>query len=310
MKKTFLLLLNCFLLCLNANASEKVAHSPKVNMWVTDSGMKVAYVHVPNMIINLELAFHAGSSRDGANYGLASLTNNLVSAGGEKLSFDEIASQFDNSGVIFSYNSGKDSATLSLQSLSSKEFFEPAISTFTDMIKAPNFSDNDFTRIRSHALQEIKFKDQSPISVAYKNFFSAMYHDHPYSHPSYGTEETVKLISQDMVKSFYNKHYCKENAVLAIVGDITEKEAHVLANRISSSLPSGSTLPSLEVIKEISSADVKVTYPSSQSTLVLGGLGVTPHSKDIFALDLASSILGGGLDSRLSIDIREKRGLV
>ena len=131
---------------------------PDIERWQTKDGMKVAYMRVPNNILNINLTFDAGAVRDESSYGLASLTNNLVTAGGKTLNLDSIANSFDFSGAVFSNDVRKDYATLNLQLVNAPEYFDTAFNTLLDVIAAPNITEVDFSRIKNQQIQYISYK--------------------------------------------------------------------------------------------------------------------------------------------------------
>jgi zinc protease len=283
---------------------------PDIERWQTKDGMKVAYMRVPNNILNINLTFDAGAVRDESSYGLASLTNNLVTAGGKTLNLDSIANSFDFSGAVFSNDVRKDYATLNLQLVNAPEYFDTAFNTLLDVIAAPNITEVDFSRIKNQQIQYISYKKQDPSTVAFETFFSKLYDNHPYSHPTDGTLESLSEIDIAAVQKFYKKYYNSSNAILVIVGDVNIANAKSIASKISDVLPKGDRAPKLPKVTEVKASETKLVFPASQATLVLGKLGITPQNTDLYGLDLATSILGGGLDSRLMKEIREKRGLV
>ena len=281
-----------------------------VEKWAATSGMKVSFVKVPNKIINIKLIFDAGSARDGNNYGLAALTSSLVDAGGATLSLDQIANSFDSVGSIYGSSISKDYATISLQSAVGYGYFEKAFSIFIDVIAAPNFSDKDFNRAKDQTMQSIKIMQQDPEKVAFQQFFHELYQGHPYGHLKYGSLETVKALTKKDVQSFYRNYYAAANASLVIVGDVDISDAKHIAAKIDEALPAGEPAPMQKLAVSNGAKHKKISHSSSQSTLIFGKLGIAANNKDFFALELGSHILGGGMKSRLSEDIREKQGLV
>ena len=305
MRKIYLF---CFSILLNYCYAFSTADS--IQRWDTTTGLSVAYLRIPNQIVNINLIFDAGSSRDGNNFGLASLTNALVSSGGENLKLAEIDDALDTSGAVFSSNTRKDLAILRFQSLSSDEYFRPAFETLLDIVAAPNVAPNDFSRVKSQYIQYTKLKKQNPSTIAFEKLFSDLYENHPYGHPTDGTAKTLEKITVKDVKKFYNNYYCSENAIVVIVGDLDISKAKDVANKIGKALPSGAKAKPLTATYEAKSVNSKVDFPGTQATLLLGKLGVKPQNTDLYGLNLAASILGGGLDSRLMSEIRKKQGLV
>ena len=281
-----------------------------VQRWMTATGMQVAYVHVPNRIINIEMTFDAGASRDGKQYGLASLTGALIDSGGATLNVEQIANQLASTGTQFSVDVARDAVSLRLQAMSEPHYFDKGFAVFTDMLAAPTFTTEDFRRVKNQLLQHIALRGQDPESVAFDAFYAGLYHDGPYGHPIDGVADTVTKLTPKVVKQFYGRYYCAANASLVIVGDIDLAHAKHIATKIDATLPVGQQADVLPAIVDHPAVHQTIPFPSTQATLVFGKLGIAASNPDIYAVRLASDIVGGGLESRLGQAVREQQGLV
>jgi zinc protease len=126
-----------------------------------------------------------------------------------------------------------------------------------------------------------------------------------------GEADSVKAITRDDLVAFHQRYYTGSNAVIAIVGDVDREQAEALARRIVGGLPEGESAPALpEVEGREEGVQAHESFPSQQSHLLLGQAGITRDDPDYFPLYVGNHILGGsGLISRLSVQIREQRGL-
>ena len=262
------------------------------------------------MIINVSLAFDAGASRDGDLAGLASLTNSLVDAGGKTLSEEKIANNFADVGSVFFSDVKKDYAMLGVKFLAEEQAEETTINTLLDLLSVAKIPDNTFTRVKSQTLQSIKHQQQDPETVAFDNLFQQLYPNHPYGHNNLGTESSLKNISLAKVVNFYNRYYVAQNGVVIIVGDINRKDAENLARKIAKTLPQGATAKPLPVAMPNKAEEKFIPFQSSQTTMVMGEVAISPQNEDYYALKVAENILGGGIQSWLSREIRVKQGLV
>lgn len=96
-----------------------------------------------------------------------------------------------------------------------------------------------------------------------------------------------------------------------MVGAIDEKKAHELADELLQQLPKGQAAPEVPIAPQLTTSEKKdIDFPSSQTVIRLGQIGINHHSPDYFPLTVGNYILGGGaLVSRLANEVREKRGL-
>jgi len=286
--------------------------SPKIETWKTSKGTEVYYVHSPELpMVDMEIVFDAGGSRNGDLPGLAALTNGLLSLGAGGLDADAISSGFESLGAVYGSDSGYDSASVSLRSLTDKTLLSKAIENIKLVISKPDFTDESLERRRARTLIALKSKQQSPAALAKDAFMSAVYQSHPYASPNDGTEESIKAITRDDIVSFYKQHYVASNALVAIVGAVDRKQAEQIAEDLTSGLAQGKKAKSLEKVKDLEKADtVVIEHPSAQTHILVGQPGLKRGDPDYFPLYVGNHVLGGGgMVSRLFEEVREKRGL-
>jgi zinc protease len=299
-----------FLLFLFVNLSAQA--SPNIETWKTSKGTEVYYVHAPELaMVDMEIVFDAGGSRNGDLPGLAGLTNGLLSQGAAGLNADEISNGFESLGAIYGSNSGYDSASVSLRSLTDETLLTKAIENLKWVVSKPDFPKEALERRRSRSLIGLKAKQQSPGALARDTFMSAVYQSHPYASPNDGTEKSITAIKRKDISAFYKKYYVASNAIVAIVGAVDRKQAEQIAEEITSELEQGEKAKPLEEVKALDKADsIFIEHPSAQTHILVGQPGLKRGDPDYFPLYVGNHVLGGGgMVSRLFAEIREKRGL-
>lgn len=202
-------------------------------------------------------------------------------------------------------------ASFSLRSLTEPSKLQPAADLLALILKQPTFPQDAFARVQSNALVGLQAQKQSPDEITSEAFFKAVYGTHPYASDPSGNEVSVKAMTVDDLKAFYKQYYVARNAVVAIVGAIDRSGAEKLANTLVGGLPEGTAAAKLPEVTSLTEATVvKLSHPSTQTHVMLGQPGIRRADPDYFALYLGNHILGGnGLVSRISDEIREKRGL-
>ena len=286
--------------------------SPKIQHWQTSNGARVYFVEAPELpILDMQITFDAGAARDGKQLGLAVLTNGLLAEGAGGLSAEQISEQFDSIGARFGNDAQRDMSMLTLRSLSEKKYLDPAIKLLATILQKPEFPQAAFERERNRLLQAIKQRKQRPGKLADLSFFKAVYNDHPYGSLPSGMAETVEALTIEDLKTFYKKYFVDKNAVISIVGNFTRSQAGQLAESVIKDLPAGKRAAALpEVTALEAAATINIEHPSAQTHILVGQPGIKRGDPDYFALYVGNHILGGsGLTSRLSNEIREKRGL-
>ena len=283
-----------------------------IQHWTTENGARVYFVAAPELpIVDVQLMFDAGSTRDDGKDGVALLTNALLFEGAGNLNAQQIAEQFEDLGAQYGGDSARDSSTLSLRSLSESKVLDPALDALALVLTKPTFPKDAFERERKRLLVGIEQRKQSPGALGDEAFYKAVFKSHPYATQPDGVENTVKALKVDDLKSFYKRHYVASNLVIAIVGDVDRSRAEEIANRIVKDLPKGNPAQAIPEVSMTESAEtIKIDHPSAQTHILMGHPGVKRGDPDYYALFVGNHILGGnGLVSRLSNEIREQRGL-
>jgi len=286
--------------------------SPSIEHWQTNNGARVYFVAAPELpMIDIKVVFDAGSARDGKQAGLALLTNAMLNEGAGGLNVDQLAVAFEDVGAQFSNGSQRDMASVSLRSLTDKNALEPALAMFNTVLTQADFPQDAFERIKKQILIGLQAEKQSPSAIATRQFHKALYGTHAYANMPIGNDVSVKKIKRDDIEAFYQRYYVANNAIIVLVGAVDIQYAKLIAEQVSSGLKPGVRSAKIAAVSPIKSAQtIDITHPSSQTHIMMGQLGVKRGDHDYFPLYVGNHILGGsGLVSRLSDEVREKRGL-
>ena len=289
-----------------------ISAGPKIQHWTTDKGGQVFFVHAPGLpMIDLRVLFDAGSARDGKQFGVAALTSALLDTGTEQWDADTIAERLDQVGAELGTGASRDLAFVSLRCLTRKGILDSSLETLRQIIGAPRFNEKDFKREKKRLLVGLSHREESPGAVASIAYYKALYGEHPYAHPTSGFVDTVEPLTRDDLLAFYRRYYSASNATVVMVGDVSRERAESITQLVLNDLPDGSPLTDIPKIQAGKAAKVeRLKFPSKQ-THVLSGLPVlTRMDPDYLPLYVGNHILGGsGLVSRISEEVREKRGL-
>lgn len=288
------------------------ARSFNTEQWETSNGAKVVFYAAKEVpMLDINIAFAAGSAYDGQQFGLSALTARLLAQGNGTLDANQIAEKLADTGAQYDNESSRDMAAFSLKTLTEETALNSALATFALIINKPNFKQDAFNREKNQQIAAILQAQQSPDEIANQVFFTNLYKKHPYAHPVNGTLDTVKKISVWQVRDFYKHYYVARNAVIVLVGAIDSNKAHQIAEQLVQSLPAGNNSTPIAKAEPLTSAEtIKINFPSSQTMLRLGQIGIEHSNPEYFPLMVGNYILGGGaLVSRLSNEVREKRGL-
>ncbi|HEX9810535.1 MAG TPA: pitrilysin family protein [Burkholderiales bacterium] len=293
-------------------ASATAGAVPKIEQWTMANGTRVYFVRATELpLVQLRAVFDAAGSRDPADKsGLARMTNTMLAQGAADLDVNQIAAGFENLGAEFGASSERDMTIVELRSLSDAGLLDPALDLFAKVVGKPTFPVDALERERAKALVALQLDLQSPGAIAQKAFMRALYGDHPYANDPAGTAESLGKITRGDLVNHHKRYYTGATAWLAIVGNATTADAKAIAERALGRLPRGEAAPPLPAVKPLTKASREViAFPAQQSHVLIGQPAIARDDPDYFPLIVGNySLGGGGLVSRLSDEIREKRG--
>ncbi len=302
------------ILLLATAASFSANATLKIQQWQTAAGSEVYFVENHDLpIIDISANFAAGSARDSKEKsGLAGITKHMMTLGAAGMTDEDISNKLADIGAALGSEFDADRASFKLRTLSSKAEQTQALNVFNAILHKPDFPDAVLTREKARIISSLEESATKPESVSNKAFMTALYGNHPYALDENGEPETVAAIKQVDLKTFYNTHYTSKGAVIALIGDLTVSQAHEVADHISDGLPHTPVIAALPAVTLPTSANEQIiAHPASQSHILLGYPGIKRGDPDLFPLYVGNYILGGGgFVSRLTEEVREKRGLV
>ncbi|WEJ62416.1 M16 family metallopeptidase [Thiomicrorhabdus lithotrophica] len=284
-----------------------------IQSWQTTSGAKVMYVQANQLpMLDIEVAFDAGSARDADSWGVAAMTSGLLGTATSKLNEDQVSETFNSIGAQIGSSVTRDSASISIRTLTRPEIMQTALNTFETLISDTQFTKPIFDREMQRLKIGLKQKSVEPQVISNETLWKTLYGNHPYAHPTSGTLESVESITLDSLKAFYKKYYVASNAVISIVGNVNKAQAKEIAEKLMQNLPKGQKAPGLVAPKAINKhKSITIDFDSTQTYYSLAQLGIERGHPDYAALFVGNHILGGsGFGSLLMEEVREKRGLV
>jgi zinc protease len=238
------------------------------------------------------------------------ITNGLLTDGAGKLDADGIAESIDRVGAQLSVDSLRDMALVSLRTLTEETALKQSLDVLSSVINGPTFEQDDIDRNLQAMKIGLRQEEQAPDEVASKAFYRVLYKDHPYAMPSNGTNESLPLLNRERIVAFHQKYYVAKNAVIVLVGAIDRGRAEQIAEQVIGNLPAGERAAGLPGVHAVKGQREEIAFPSTQSHIYIGVPVLSRDDPDYFPLYVGNHVLGGsGLVSRISEEVREKRGL-
>lgn len=260
-------------------------------------------------IIAFNISMPAGSAYDPAGKaGLASFAATMMDEGAGNLSSKAFHEAIANRAIGFSARADRDHLVISITTL--KEHAPEAMRLLQMALTKPRFEADALARVRTQTIQSLQQDEAEPPRVAGRAFARAFFGGHPYGHSTIGDIKSVSSITTADLKAFARRHWVKHGLKVAVAGDITKPALTKLLADTFLPVP-GNPPPALPNIGRLGRPGVHVTpMPVPQPTAIFGLPGIMRDDPDFIPGYVANYILGGGgFSSRLTDEVRVKRGL-
>lgn len=290
-----------------------------IQQWVQPSGAKVFLVESPAIpMVDVQVNFDAGSRRDptgqsGLASAMAAMSDKGVLAQGDSAALDEnaLSEAWADLGAGFGASATQDRLSFSLRSLTYPDLLPKAVQLAARQLSAPAFPDPIWQREHERWGAAIRQANTRPATLAQQAFSSAVYGAHPYGVDT--TETTLAHISTPDMRQRYAQMVRPCGAQVTVVGAVSRPQADRLVTQLLARLPGGEC-PALPVVAEVAplenAVEQRIAFNSAQAHVLIGQPGIRRDDPDYFALTVGNYILGGGgFVSRLTTEVREKRGL-
>ena len=273
----------------------------------------VAVLHHEQPAVSMRMLVGAGSASDPKEkLGLAHLLASLLdqgTRGATARSARELNDAIDSIGGAVGAGAARDLSLVNMVVL--KDSFEPGLRMLADMVERPAFAQEEIDRKRQQALSLLRVSLEDPEFLANAVFDRLVYGFNSYGVPDGGTPVTMEGITRDDLVALHDRYFVPNNAILAIVGDVTAEEAFDTVKKVF-----GDWNPrDVRRDRQVQPPDptrrvIVIDRPDAvQTEIRVGDVGIPRNHSDYMALNLAIRILGGEGSNRLHQVLRTDRGL-
>ncbi len=282
-----------------------------IQQWTTTQGMHVLFVEEHTLpMLDVQLDVHAGTASDPAGReGLAALVAENLNDGTPLHDEDALARLFADLGAVYGVHSDIDRSGVNLRTLSAPATRAAALDGLVEILQTPLFPAAAFERERKRALSALQESLAQPAGLAERAFYPRLFPAHGYG--AVVSAASLERITRDDLAAFYAQHWHAARSVLTLVGDLSRADAEALAERLGAALPAGPAVadPSAPTMPPVS-GELHIAHPAAQAHILLGQPAFAYGDPDYVPLMVANYVLGGGgFSSRLTDEVREKRGL-
>lgn len=290
-----------------------------ITHWTQPSGAQVFLVESPSIpMVDVRIELDAGGRRDPVGKaGLASLMAAAMADGvratAREPALDEngLGNAWADLGATFSAGASADRLSFSLRSLTDPDLLQKAVALAARQIAEPAFPAATWRRDRPKWLASLKEANTRPATLAERAFAEGVYAGHPYGAEM--TEATLMRIGVQDMAALHARMVRPCYARVTVVGAVNRVQADALVAQLFARLPT-KPCPALPPVPEVQSLlkaqQTEIAFASAQAHILMGQPGYPRSDPDHFALMVGNHILGGGgFTSRLTDEVREKRGL-
>ncbi|RYY96576.1 MAG: insulinase family protein, partial [Comamonadaceae bacterium] len=319
--------LSRMLLCAVAACAASLSANAAVpiQQWALPNGAQVWLATVDTLpILDLQLDFDAGSRRDpAAQAGLATVSAGMVEKGigaaagsgpyPQAMDQNALGEAWADLGASFDASAGAERTSFTLRTLSDPALLGRAVALAARQIGEPSFPEDIWQRERERIGASIREANTKPATAASRAFAQAVYGGHPFGQEA--TEATLARIDTAAMRARHAQLIVPCRAKLSMVGKVTRAEAESIAMTLLSRLPAQpagcAALPPVADVPSLTAPkEERIAFDSAQAHVFIGEPGYLRSDPDHFALTLGNYVLGGGgFVSRLTDQVREKRGL-
>jgi len=265
-------------------------------------------------IVQLSLIVDAGHAADSlATPGTSNLALAMITEGTRRRDALQIAAREEALGAQINAASSLDTSYIALNAISSE--LPDSLELFSDVLLNPTFPAKELVRLKEQSIAAIRQQKVQPRGIASRLFPRLIYGEgHAYSNPfsGIGSEESVRSMSVEALRSFYHRWVRPDNATLLIVGDTTLAEIQpLLEQRLAAWRAPAESLP----VKQLPPVPLQ-THPriflvnrsgAEQSLLFAVHLAPPRSDPDNIAFETVNTVLGGNFVSRINMNLREDK---
>ncbi len=277
---------------------------------VSPGGIHAYLIHEPAVpMLAMSFLFKGGAQYETeAQAGLARMTAALLDEGAGEMDSQAFRSALEDNSIRLSFNADRDSVTGELRTLTANR--ELAFDLLRQALAEPRFDAEPIERIRAQIQAGLKRRLNDPGVISRRSWFAHAFADHSYGHPAEGRVETVADLGRDDLLAFKQAQLARDKLHIGVSGDITAAELASALDRIFADLPETSPAPGVAPVEPEVGRTVIENQAVPQSVVTFGHGGIDRQDPDYYAAYVSNYILGGGgFQSRLMQEIREKRGL-
>lgn len=281
-----------------------------VQQHTLSNGLRIIHQPIQSKVAYCGYAIDAGT-RDEAEHqqGMAHFVEHMLFKGTQKRRAWHILNRMENVGGDLNAYTNKEETVVYTAFLA--DHFSRAFELLTDIVFHSTFPLHEIDKEVEVIIDEIQSYEDTPSELIFDDFENLIFPNHPLGRNILGRPEMLKGFTTDDALAWTNNYYTPSNIVFFVLGDLNFKQIVRMAERLTAHLPMKTANHSRTLPAAYEPRLSKLNRDTHQAHVMIGGRGYDAHNEKRTALYLLNNLLGGpGMNSRLNLSLRERRGLV
>ncbi|MGI9483808.1 MAG: M16 family metallopeptidase [Hyphomicrobiales bacterium] len=261
-------------------------------------------------LVTMRFAFSGGSASDPKDrQGLAHFLSGMLDEGAGEIVSKDFQKKMSKLAMKMSFDAGRDRFYGTFQTLTKNR--DESFALLSLALNNPRFDEEPLQRVGKQIILGLRSEEQEPNKIATRNWMKLAFGDHPYSRSSQGTMEGVSSIKGEDLHALTKRLFTRGGLKVAVVGDVDAETLGKILDDTFGGLPEKLLMKPIEEASVNRTATLRVIERDiPQSVIQFGHTGLKRTDDDFIPAYIMNYILGGGgFGSRLTEEIREKRGL-
>jgi len=276
------------------------------------NGLRIVLAPMPENRTATVMVMTGTGSRyeDERENGLAHFLEHMFFKGTKKRPNAKVISEeLDGIGSVYNAFTAKDRTAYYAKV--SSQYVDTALDVITDIFLNSKLPEKEITKERGAIIQEIAMYEDMPARTV-DDVFDALIHgkEHPLGRNILGPKENIRTFTRKDFAAYLKRNYTPLNTVVCVTGSFNEKKVLAKIKKEFGGLKHGNPPNYIPFSSEQDAPRVAIKEKKTDQTHFILGVPAYPYlHKDEYALAVLATILGGGMSSRLFMEVREKRGL-
>lgn len=274
-----------------------------------NNGIRLIHKEIDAPISHFGILVNSGTRDENpAKMGIAHFVEHTIFKGTKKRKGFQVLKRLEDVGGELNASTSKEETYFYASFLSPD--YQRVVELLSDIFFNATFPEKELEKEKDVVLEEIKYYQDTPAELIFDDFENLLFGAHPLSMNILGNKKTVKSIRRDDIFDFIKNNYTDGNVVLASVGNIAAKKLVSLCNRFFAAQQLPTSSRQRVPFQSYEPRTVRLRKNSAQTHAMLGNIAYPFGDERQDAFMLLINLLGGqGMNTRLNMAIREKRGL-